>query len=196
MTPRRFLDIAGFTLAGVVVIVSGLWLGSLYGQHRSNVRKSAIVSAQTRELQTDAQGIRIGQPLPAVLAWTVEQDRAYEVRQLLPEGGGVLLVSTGCDVCITAAEQMQAAVANAGVKEMRGILITKQANGSKQLRDTLRKHEVTLDVFCDAQESFLREHHVTANPSFIILDKNGMVLDFGAGVPNGSRLVSAFGLNQ
>ncbi|MBI5867338.1 MAG: redoxin domain-containing protein [candidate division Zixibacteria bacterium] len=168
----------------------------MYGQHRSHARRSAVLSAQTRELQTGAPGIRIGQPLPAVLVWAVEQDHAYEIRQLLPEGGVVLMVSTGCDVCVTAAEQMQAAIANSRGSEVRAILITKQATGARQLRETLRAQGVTLDVFCDVQESFLRAHHVTANPAFIILDSSGVVRDFGAGVPDGPRLAGESSLDQ
>jgi hypothetical protein len=168
----------------------------LYGKHRSRERKSAISSAQTRDLQTGAPGIHIGAPLPAVLVWSAEGDRAFEVRQLLPEGGIILLVSPGCDVCITAAVQMQMAVASLGVNEAHAILLTKHAAGGGQLRDTLRARGVNLEVYCDVQESFLREHHVAANPAFLALDKDGIVLDFGAGVPDGAQLVRIFAMSH
>jgi hypothetical protein len=196
MMLRKAVTYVAFVVAAVAVVAFGSWLGTMYGEHRLRDRRAADLSAQTWALHSEVRGIRVGEPLPAVLVWSVDGDRAFEIRRLLPEGGVILLVSPRCDVCITSAEEMQRSVAGDGINKGHAILLTSQAEGGRVLRDTLKARGVTLEVYCDLQESFLRELHVTANPAFFVLNRNGIVTDFGAGVPDGARLAKTIDMSR
>jgi hypothetical protein len=192
MTLKKTVMLVGFVPAAVAVVALGSWLGTLYGDHRLREREVTQRSAQTVALQESVRGIRVGSPLPAVLAWSVNGERAFEIRQLLPEGGVFLLVSPGCDLCVEAAEKLQRAIASIKARSARAIILADQVGGSGELCHALEGRGISLQVYCDMQETFRRDYRVTANPAYFVLNKAGVVLDLGAGVPDESRLSVIF----
>lgn len=190
MTLKKAVMLAGFVPAAVAVVALGAWFGTMYGDHQLREREATRRSVQTRELRASVRGVRVGSPLPAVLAWSVNGERAFEIRQLLPDGGVFLLVSPGCNSCIEAAEKLQRAISSNKTPATHAILLADQVGGSEELCDTLEGRGIRLKVYCDLQQTFRREYGVMANPAYFVLNKGGVVLDLGAGVPDESRLAT------
>ena len=188
MSRKRMLMSVGFVLALVAVVLSGFWLGHVFGNQRAQERQTARRAALTLELREHSRGISIGSPPPTGLAWSVTGDTVLEFKELLPAGGVILLVSPGCDLCVGAAEKLQQSLSPLHLRSTHAVLLADRAAGSEDLSHALEKHSIGLKVYCDLQEVFRRECGVMANPAYFILNKAGAVLDIGAGVPDKSRL--------
>ena len=194
MLSKKVETVLPFAIAVVAVIALGSWLGGVYGRHRALERRAANVSAQTRTLHESVRGIEVRSPLPAVLLWSVDGERSFEIHQRLPQGGVVLLVSPSCDICVGSAQELQQAIASVKSSPINAILLADQMLGSADFERTLKARNIGLPVYSDLQEVFRREYRVTANPAYFIINEDGVVTHLGAGVPGVSQLAEVFAI--
>lgn len=133
-----------------------------------------------------------GRPLPPIVVWFVTGAESYDIRDLLPDGGIILVVSTECDACLESSEELIVNKATSWRQYVETIIVGDHVLGLAGFVQKLRERGVFTAVYCDVQETLRRVHEITPNPAYFLLGTSGIVLDFGADVPAAAALTTFF----
>jgi len=72
--------------------------------------------------------------------WSADGADAFAIRDLLQDGGVILLVTPNCGVCMDAAEQLDRLLHVGDSGRVSGILLADQAQGASELRRVMGDH--------------------------------------------------------
>jgi hypothetical protein len=89
-------------------------------------------------------------PFPDMAIWPVDGASAFALRDLLQDGGVILLVTPNCGVCTDAAEQLDRLLRVGDSGRVSGTLLADQAQGASELRRVMGDHGITVPVYRDS----------------------------------------------
>jgi hypothetical protein len=157
-----------------------MWiLGAAYGDRRteeqSQLRRSELEQFQVANVQELAVGL-------ALPDFSVQSEGgvATPIRKALPAGGLIVYVSVGCESCFDAAEGLGRALLRPDLAGSPAILLVRgDASG---LREFCQEWRASLLIFEDAEDVMAGRFHIWALPSHLVIDREGVVTEIGAGV--------------
>lgn len=184
-TLSRIALIAGATAATGMF---GWWLGSIYGNRRVE-RAHAETEAIWAQMQAGGiKDVAVGLKFPSFPMWSADGCTGVnDAHELLPMGGVLVSISPTCYVCLDVAQAFQEASERMGEGLCPTSLLV-QGEVTDALLATLREQGIHLPVFADPQGTLVRVHKVTNNPTYFVLDPDGVVLYSGFGLRNADEL--------
>lgn len=176
----------------IAVILLGRWLGSVYGGYQVRVDQAKMRAEWSRVMAEKVGGIAVGMTFPAFPVWIdSEEGSAVDVTSVLPDGGLLVTVSTGCHTCLEVARTVQAAQKSS--PHLIDVALILHGEDPDAMVDILRSEGCELPAYVDAEQALFREHKVIHNPTSFALDKSGRVLAVSPGARTTDDFVDLIG---
>lgn len=189
----NFTRIAVFVVSIAATATLAWLLGTAYGNRRIQHTRSQRAEEWAHIQAEEMKGIAVGRAFPTVPLWSVDGTYAFnDPRELLPEGGMLVMLSADCSACIDIASAFQEA-RNLMPESPPTIVLVFEGSISSALLSSLRAHDVSLPVTVDAEEILIRIHNVKNLPSYFALDESGVLRFSGYGRRNSKELMSLLG---
>ena len=164
-----------------IVAGLGVWLGAWLGERRAEAgRQSEQADLQTY-LEQNIVGIEVGRMFPDIPIWSADGRDAFGIHELLPQGGVLVYVATGCNSCVDAITALDAVQRAAGA-EARPALVVLDGHPDS-LAAGLAAAGIEMTFYHDVERSFTKLYRVAIFPSAFVIDEHGRVTEIVAG-PN------------
>lgn len=181
-TKRIFRTIS---LAGIFLGVAGLgWiagfgLNKLREAEAARARPPADARTVQRIFESNLLGIAIDSLFPDIPMWSADGTQAFEIVEVLPRGGLILVVNPGCGHCLEASVALQKALDAAGTSARHAILLSDVAEGTDSLGREMAAKGVRLPIYCDVQSALHYKYGLLGIPCYFSLDSLRRVISMG-----------------
>jgi len=172
-------------LGGIAVLfvasVAGIFVGRAIAEKQLHgTRLEQRASVQLR-LESDIRGIVRGSVFPDIPLWEPGGDNPRTVSEILPNGGILPLVSSGCEDCIDDVRALYHASKSIEESAARVIVVGNNVESTVQLEQAMKADEIRLSLYCDVTQVLHRDHHVLSTPCYFWIGEDGALNDFGGG---------------
>jgi hypothetical protein len=177
---KGWLRTALFYVAVLVVVAAlGVWLGSWLGLRKAEASREMERAKMQSYLVENMQGIERGSMFPDIPVWSADGTQAFGIHELLPHGGVLVYVASGCNSCIDALEALKEAQEAAGARARAVIVILDGSPDSLAAR--LRARDLEVSFYHDVEQSFAHDFHVGIFPASFVIADGGVLTDMIAG---------------
>ncbi len=168
-----------FAVAFCAVVVGGLALGPVLGRYKLAADRTDDRASYQSYLEENILGIEVGKMFPDIPVWSIDGTSAYGIHELLPAGGMLLYVSSGCEACARTLKSIgQVREARRG-DSFDVILVVRGDPGEfTSLADSLG---TDVPMYHDAEDAFARVFHVSTFPTAFRLANGGLLTRIVAG---------------
>jgi peroxiredoxin len=163
----------------IVVAAVGVWLGTWLGLRRVEAGKQLEQAQMQSFLKDNIVGIEVGKMFPDIPVWSADGTQAFGIHELLPHGGVLVFIASGCNSCLAALQALHDAQTAAGA-EARAALVVLDGDPDS-LASGLRENGLVMPFYHDAERSFATQYHVGIFPTSFVLADDGTVAEMIAG---------------
>lgn len=184
------IRVAAFLAMTAATAAAAWWLGTAYAHRRIQTESAATRAEWDRMLATDTTGISVGRPFPSFRIWTTGvSPESMQIREVLPHGGVLIAVSPSCHVCIDVAGAFDEAM-DALPGAACPIAVVLEGESSGALTEELHKRFSDLPFYDDPDVTLNTVYRIVENPTYFVLDENGVVLYAGFGQRSVEELIA------
>jgi len=162
-------------LLSLLVIAIGWMIGSAYGTWQN---KRAIAQIEERDqalLLGKLSGIEEGQPFPDIPIWSLDGEHSSRIKEILPNGGVVVLLSVGCQSCVEEAATVQSTLLKLQDRGKPVVLILDGHAEGRHISREMDDYGVLLPVYVDTQHLLRHEFHVATRTAYFSISPEGLV---------------------
>jgi hypothetical protein len=165
-----------------LICILGWSLGSSFGQLLVRSERAKAASDWQRALATEVDGIGVGRAFPSFPVWSTQDSRqAVDVRAIIPNGGILIAAVPSCQACTEVVRAFRQA-ANQSPSVACPLALVVEGEASDAFVSEVRSQFAGLQVYLDVEQTLLRAHNVTHNPTYYVLDSLGVVRYAGHGL--------------
>lgn len=175
---RKWLVVAALIVAAGVL---GVYLGDAIAERSVMERRSLLRESIQKRLESEISGIARGESFPQLTVWAPDGNASRSILDLIPDGGIVVLVSSGCQDCIEDILAIRDAARSKELPPGHIIILGNSSEDTRVLAAEMELAGVELPLYCDVPQSMHREYRVLTTPCYFVIDANGIVTDFGGG---------------
>lgn len=178
MRTRWWVTALVFVVITVVAVVLGTTMGNLYANRRVGAERQARSTELQDYFRQNVKGIDVGKPFPNISLLSADLESTYEAAKILPNGGLILFLSSSCEACFDAIDQLaEAAKSSPHTKGRLALIVFRDGREAERY---IKDKGYDLPLYLDLEAALVRDYGIMAFPSYFVLDASGNLSAMGA----------------